>query len=163
MAEPAAMRTGLDNAINTQCLVGLGAWIQLDMLHTGDLIDDTLRTGLLACIAAEGPDAGCTGNAAAYYQALLDDQLDMPSDGGPVLLVQGLLDQIMPPAGEGACIAQKLVSSGVDFTPCVFSSSDHTDIMDQHPSGVAWVESVLAGGARASCGDSGAMLPACTQ
>ncbi|HTR54039.1 MAG TPA: hypothetical protein VMJ10_25270 [Kofleriaceae bacterium] len=163
MAEPAAMRTGLDNAINTQCLVPLGAWIQLDMLHTGDLIDDTLRTGLLACIAAEGPDAGCTGNAAAYYQALLDDQLDMPSAGGPVLLVQGLLDQIMPPAGEGACIAQKLVSSGVDFTPCVYSSSDHTTIMNQHPSGVAWVESVLAGGTRASCGDSGATLPACTQ
>jgi hypothetical protein len=162
-AEPAAMRSGLDGAIGSQCLVGLGAWIQLDMLHTGDLIDDTLRTGVLACIAAEGPDAGCSGDAAAYYQALLADQLDMPGAGGPILLVQGALDQIMPPAGEAACIDQKLVSSGVTVTPCVFSTSDHTTIMQQHPSGVAWAEAVLAGTTPGSCGDAGATLPACTQ
>ncbi len=45
------------------------------MLHTGDLIDATLRTGLVACMAGSGSADGCTGTAASYYQSLVDDVL----------------------------------------------------------------------------------------
>jgi cephalosporin-C deacetylase-like acetyl esterase len=155
-AMPASARSSIAGAIDGQCLVGLGAWIQLTMLHTGDLIDDTLRTGLLSCIDG----STCTGVAASYYQALLDDQLAIDPAGGPVLLAQGLLDQIMPPATEAACVRDKLAAASVEVAPCVFSSADHTNIMSHHGSGVAWVESVVDGGARAACGDN-VPLPSC--
>jgi pimeloyl-ACP methyl ester carboxylesterase len=155
---PAQFRVALANAIDTQCLISLGGFIQTQMLHTGDLIDDTLRRGLLSCI-----DAGaCTGDAAAYYQFLLDNQLVADPHGGPVLVVQGLLDQIMPPAGEAGCIKDKLVSAGVDVDQCVFPFATHATISDNHAHGVAWAESVLGGGPRVEC-DQSSLLPACTQ
>lgn len=160
-AVPSQFRSGLQSAVQSQCLVALGGYIQGQMLRTGDLIDDTLRRDLLACIAAQGPAGGCSGIAAAYYQALLDDQLAIGPAGGPVLIVQGLADQIMPAASQAACVRDKLVSSGLDVDQCVFAASDHTNIMDQHPAGVAWAESVLAGGARAEC-DQSSQLPACS-
>ncbi len=157
---PAQFRAGLATAIDSDCLVPLGGWIQTQMLHTADLIDPTLRTGLLACIDALGPDAGCTGDASAYYDFLIANQLAPDPSAGPVLQAQGLLDQIMPAASEGACIHDNLVSSGVDVDTCVFADASHTNIMDHHASGVAWAESVLAGGPRAEC-DPSVTLPAC--
>ena len=56
----AQFRAGLEDAIQHQCLVPLGGFIQTNMLHTGDLIDDALRLGLLACIDGLGSSAGCT-------------------------------------------------------------------------------------------------------
>ena len=159
---PSQYRSGFLSAVQSQCLVGVGAYIQINMLHTSDLIDPTLSAGLLACIASEGPDDGCAGSAASYYAALVNDPLPPDATAGPVLFVQGLLDLVMPAASEGACNYGKLVSSGVDVDQCVFATSDHTDIMDQHASGVAWAESVLAGGPRAEC-DQSSQLPACSQ
>lgn len=161
LSAPAQYQSGLQSAVESQCLVGVGAYIQIDMLHTGDLIDPALRTGLLACIGAQGSAAGCTGTAEAYYNFLIANQLPPDPSAGPVLLVQGLLDQIMPAASEAACNYGKLSSAGVDVDTCVFSTADHTDIMNQHASGVLWSESVLAGGPRYTC-DPSAQLPACT-
>jgi dienelactone hydrolase len=156
---PAQFAAALDSAIQSQCLIELGGYIQTQMLHVGDLIDNTLRTGLLACIDGQGP-ALCNGNAAAYYQFLVESQLAADPAAGPVLIVQGLLDQVMPAATEAACIKDKLVSAGVDVDTCVFGAATHGTIMDNHASGVAWAESVLAGGPRAEC-DQSQSLPAC--
>jgi pimeloyl-ACP methyl ester carboxylesterase len=161
-AEPSQFASGLQTAVQSQCLVGVGAYIQINMLHLSDLIDPTLRTDLLACIASEGPEAGCSGNAEAYYNFLLANEVPPDPTEGPILLVQGLDDLIMPAASEAACNYATLQSAGMDVDTCVFASADHTDIMDQHPSGVAWAESVLAGGARAEC-DQSSQLPACSQ
>ena len=158
---PAAFRAGTQSAIQGQCLVELGAYIQFSMLHTSDLIDPTLRSNLLACIAAEGPDAGCTGDAENYYNFLIGNFLTADNTAGPVMMLQGGADLIMPAASEGACIRDKLASSGVDVSTCVYSTADHTNIMDHHAMGVTWAESVYAGGTRAPC-DSTDAMPACT-
>jgi dienelactone hydrolase len=162
LAEPAQYQSGLQTAVQSQCLVGVGAYIQINMLYLSDLIDPTLRTDLLACIASEGPEAGCSGNAEAYYNFLLANEVPPDPTEGPILLVQGLADLIMPAASEAACNYATLKSADMDIDTCVFASADHTDIMNQHPSGVAWAESVLAGGARAEC-DPSTQLPACSQ
>ena len=68
---------------------------------------------------------------------------------GPVLIIAGRLDLIMPPAKEGSCIRDKLTAAGVDVDTCVISDADHSNIMEHHWKGLAWAESVmLAGGAR---------------
>ncbi len=159
-AVPTQFRTALQSAIQGDCLVELGAYIQFSMLHTSDLIDPTLRTGLLACIDSQGTQAGCTGDAESYYNFMIANQLDADATAGPVMMMQGGLDLIMPAASEGACIHDKLASSGVDVSTCVYGTADHTNIMDHHAMGVTWAESVYAGGPRAVCDSSDAM-PAC--
>ena len=77
-----------------------------------------------------------------------------------MLIVQGLADLIMQPADEAACIHDKLAAELTDVSTCVFASADHSNIMDQHPTGIAWAESVLGGGPRAACPNSTA-LPTC--
>src|SRR5262249_26085347 len=149
-AFPAASRSGLQNAIDTQCLVPLGGDIQTNMLHTGDLIDDALRTGLVSCL-----DGGaCTGTPAAYYQFLQSNVVVPDYKAGAVLVVQGLADQIMAPETEAACIVDRLNTYHVITDVCALPFVTHTTVMDNHAKGVAWVESVIAGGARAECDQS---------
>ncbi|MFT3698284.1 MAG: lipase family protein [Kofleriaceae bacterium] len=156
-AVPANVRSGLQSSIDSQCLVALGGYIQVSMLHTGDLIDPTLRSELLAC---EDGTAGCEGNGSAYQQFLAQNILAPDPQSGPVFIVAGLLDQIMPPAKEGSCIADRMHTFGVDVSACVISDATHTNIMDHHAKGLAWAESVLGGGVRYACDSS--QLPACT-
>ncbi len=158
-ALPAQFRTNLEGAIQSQCLVALGGVIQTSMLHAGDLIDASLRTSLLACLDNQ---PGCSGDGAAYAQFLLANVLPPDPASGPVLLVQGLLDQIMPPAKEGSCIRDKLVAAGVGVETCVVATATHGDLMEHHAEPLAWAESVLAGGARTPCTPSAA-LPACAR
>lgn len=150
-------KDGLDGAVASQCLVPFGGYVQTAMLHTGDLVSSELRTGLVGCM--DGTPA-CTGTAKTYYDFLIANQLPPDPQAGPTLIVQGLADQIMAPANEAACIHDELVGAGADVSTCVFTFSTHTNIMDQHASGIAWAESVLAGGPRAEC-DPGAQLPTC--
>ncbi len=146
-AFPAGSRSGLVGAIDGLCLVPLGGYIQTTMLHTGDLIDSTLRDGIVACLDANG----CTGVASDYYSWMIDNQLAPDPSNGPVLIVQGLLDQIMPPAKEAACVRDKLVGAGVQVSTCAFPTATHATIMDQHASGVTWIESTLDGNTPAQC------------
>ena len=157
-AVPPADSAGLESAVNSQCLVALGGYIQFAMLHTGDLIEASFRTSLLAC---EDGVAGCTGDGAAYHDFLTQNILTPDPTAGPIFIVAGLLDQIMPPAKEGSCIRDKLVAAGVDVGTCGISTADHSNIMDNHAKGLAWAESVLSGGARYQC-DPIVALPDCT-
>ncbi len=158
-ALPSQFRTNLEGAVQRQCLVALGGVIQTSMFHTGDLIDDSLRTSVIACLDNQ---PGCAGDGAAYAEFLAANVLAPDPNVGPVLLVQGSLDQIMPPAKEGACIRDKLVTAGLSVDTCVVATATHSDIMDHHAEPLAWAESVLAGGARTQCASSGA-LPACSR
>jgi hypothetical protein len=139
-------------------LVPLGGYIQTAMLHTGDLIESSLRTSLLAC---EDGVSGCDGDGAAYHAFLTNNVLDADATAGPVLITAGLLDLIMPPAKEGSCIKDKLSGAGVQVDTCVISDADHSNIMEHHWKGLAWAESVEAGGPHFQCSPVNA-LPACT-
>jgi hypothetical protein len=154
-AFPAAARATITGAIDGLCLVPLGGVVETTMLHTGDLIDPDLRTGLVSCLDA----TGCTGVASDYYNYLLAGQLAPDALAGPVRIVQGLADQIMPPAREASCIRDRLVSSGVSVDACTFAGSTHATIMDQHAAGVTWAEAMVDGAGPAECASSD--LPPC--
>jgi hypothetical protein len=148
---------GLQLAVDSQCLVAFGGYVQTQMLHTGDLIADGLRQGLIGCI--DGTPA-CTGDAKTYFDFMTQNELPPDSHQGPTLIVQGLADQIMAPANEAACVLADLRTAGSDVDTCVLPFADHSNIMDNHASGVAWLESVLGGGARTQC-DQTFSLPTC--
>lgn len=157
-AVPPQFRANLESAIQSQCLVPLGGYIQTSMLHTGDLIEASLRTSLLACFDGQ---PGCAGDGAAYHDFLVQNILDADATAGPVFIVAGALDLIMPPAKEASCIKDKLVAAGVDVNTCVISDGDHSNIMEHHAKGLAWAESVLDAQPRYQCAPMNDM-PTCT-
>jgi hypothetical protein len=161
MSFPDDKRDDLTSAINSLCLLPLGGHLQIFEATLGDLMDDTLRQGVLACVDQGLTASACQGAAKDFTQHLTDNVL--PSDGaaGPVLLVQGLADQILPPAGEAACIHQKLVNEGVPVTVCTDPLAAHSTVMKQNMAHVlAWSVAQLGGQPPPSCDSN--VLPDCT-
>ncbi len=156
---PASNRDALAGAANSLCLVPLGGYIQAFDPVLGNLVDDALRTSLLACIAASG--AGCAEPGASYFQFLSQNVLHADPQGAPVLMVQGLADQIMLPAEEAACTIDKLVAEGVTPDVCTDSTATHATVLPRNlMTGIAWARAVLEGTAKPSCTSTG--MPSCT-
>ena len=160
---PPALRDGVNGVVTSQCLGAVGAWVQGDMLHAGDLIDPDVRASVVACLDGGAGDPGCTGTGRAYWQgAIAGDPLSGSPDGGPVLIVQGLLDQIMPAASEASCDADALRIAGVTVDTCLDLGADHLSIIAaQLPAALAWADAAVAGTSRPAC--AATTLPACQQ
>jgi hypothetical protein len=157
---PPALRDGVDGALGSQCLGTLGAWVQGDMLHAGDLIDPDVRASVVACLDGGAGAAGCTGTGHDFWQAIAGDALSGAPDGGPALIVQGWGDQIMPAASQGACEADALRGAGVTVDVCADLTATHLSILGaQLPAALAWGDAVVAGTSRPTC--PLATLPAC--
>jgi hypothetical protein len=115
---------------------------------------------LLACV--DGDTAGCTEPARSYYGFLLANVLQPDPAGAPVLLLQGLMDSVMPPAEEAACVADKLKAAGVTPLVCTEVFALHTSIVSAKMElALEWAEAVLAGTTPPGCPDD-LDLPDCT-
>jgi len=156
----ADLRAGLTAAVESQCETLLGGWVQANQPYLGDLIDEPLRVALLACVA--GDDAGCTEPARSYYEFLLQNVLTPDPGGAPVLLLQGLMDSVMPPAEEAACVADRLTAAGVTPLVCTDPVGLHTTIVASKTElALDWAAAVLAGTTPPGCPDD-LDLPDCT-
>ncbi len=156
-AFPAAKAAGMSNAIATLCQTPLGGYVQGNALHLGDLIDDSLRTGLLSCIDGNA----CSGDAKDYFDYLQNNFVTADKSGAPVLFIQGLADQIMVPYQEAACNLDKLSKEGVNAQVCADFSATHTSVVGRNADfAIAWGQAVLSGGARPSCSSFG--MPPCS-
>lgn len=157
---PSAKRAGFQNAIESLCLVPLGGYLQGTAPKLGDLVDDELRTGLLQCIATNG--ATCAGAAKGYWSFLRANVLASDPTGAPVVIVQGLLDQILPAAEEASCIREKMIADGLTPQVCVDGTATHQSIVDAQGSfGLAWGLAALAGTPRPTCAST--KLPPCSR
>ena len=155
---PAANRSGIEQAIATQCQTPFGGYIQAVAPHVGDLFDDGFRTSMLACVDGT---AGCTGAASQMHAWMMGDLVAPDPKGAPVLYVQGLADTIMPPSEEAACNIGLLESSGVSVQTCVDPVSTHTAIVPRNAAfALAWGEAKLDGAALPACSDLG--MPSCS-
>jgi hypothetical protein len=135
----------------------LGGYIQGNALHLGDLIDDSLRTGLLSCIDGNG----CSGVAKEYYDDLNNNFVTADKNGAPILFIQGLADQIMVPNQEAACNLDKLAKDGVTPQVCADFIATHTTVVGRNQDfALNWGRAVLSGGARPTCSSLG--MPPCS-
>lgn len=157
---PLGQRAGFQNAIESLCLVPLGGYLQGTALKLGDLVDDELRTGLLSCVQTNG--ATCSGAAKGYWSFLQSNVLASDPGGAPVVIVQGLLDQILPAGEEAACIQAKMIADGRPPEVCVDGTATHQSIVDaQGAFGRAWGLAALGGKPHPVCGNT--KLPACAR
>jgi hypothetical protein len=154
------LRAGVTGAVESQCETLLGGWIQANQPYLGDLVDAPLRAPLLACVT--GDATGCTEPARSYHQFLLGNVLPPDPLGAPVLLLQGLMDSVMPAAEEAACVAAALEAAGVVPLVCTDPFALHSTIVaSKTEQALAWAEAVLAGTTPPGCPDD-LDLPDCT-
>ncbi len=153
---PDAERASMVSAIESQCLIPLGGVLQANQPKLGELTDPTLRASLLDCIDGRA----CSEPGKSMHAYLQANILHGDPTGAPILYIQGLADQILPPAEEAACNVAHLERDGVHPQVCTDSSATHATVLGRNLDfAVSWGEAALAGGSRPSCGSS--TLPAC--
>jgi hypothetical protein len=158
-AFPAEERSSIIGSIESLCTVPLGGALGAQQLRLNELVDETFRTSMLACIDGT---AGCTGLAQQFHTWIAGDFVTADPQGARVLIVQGLADQVMPAAGEAACDVAKLRTEGVAPDICSDPTATHDTVLERRIEDVvAWVEAVVSGVAPPSC--SSQTLPACNR
>jgi pimeloyl-ACP methyl ester carboxylesterase len=155
---PAAQRASIMGSVESLCTIQLGAALGINQLHVRDLVDDGFRTALLACVDG---GAGCTGVAATFFAWLGANVVRADPAGAPVLIIQGLGDQVMPAASEAACDVAKLRAEGVVPDVCSDTFATHDTVLERKiEHAFAWAEAAVAGQARPVC--SSTFLPTCS-
>ena len=154
---PAAERESITSSVESLCTIPLGGALGANQPRLRDLVDETLRTEVIACIDGT---PGCAGHGATFHAWLTSDFVTADPAGAPVLIVQGQLDQVMPAAGEAACVADKLRADGVQPAICSDSAATHDSVLERRIEDVvAWIEAAVTGAPLPSCASQ--TLPAC--
>ena len=144
-------------ALETRCLIDLGAWLPINRTRVRDLIDDTLRTTFLACVDGT---PGCGPPGRQLYDGFVSDLIPGDPFGAPVLYLQGGLDTVMPVGEEAACNVPYLRTDLVPLTYCTDNFAAHNNIYGNNIELVrTWAEATLWGRAPPAC--SGLGPPAC--
>lgn len=158
-AFPAGERSSLASSIESLCTVPLGGALDAQQPRLRDLVDDTFRRQVLACIDGT---IGCTGTGKQFHDWLVSDFVTADAQGARVLITQGLADQVMPAAGEAACDVAKLRAEGVQPELCTDALSTHDTILEKKIEDVvAWIEARATGTAPPVCESQS--LPACSR
>lgn len=156
---PEEERSSIISSINSLCTVPLGGALGAQQRHLEDLVDETFRLEVLACIDGT---AGCTGLGKAFHDWLVADFVTADPQGARVLITQGLGDQVMPAAGEAACDVAKLRAEGIEPDICSDTTATHDTVLERKIEHVvAWVEAVATGQNTPSCSSS--TLPSCSR
>ncbi|MBL0219946.1 MAG: hypothetical protein IPQ07_39530 [Myxococcales bacterium] len=158
-AFPAGERSELVSSIEGLCTVPLGGALNAQQIHLRDLVDETFRLAVLACIDGT---AGCAGAGKQFHDWMVGDFVTADAAGARVLITQGLADQVMPAAGEAACDVAKLRAEGVQPDLCTDALSTHDTVLERKIEDVvAWTEAVITGATPPVC--SSQTLPACNR
>ena len=156
---PADERASITSSINSLCTIPLGGALGAQQTRLEDLVDETFRLQVIACIDGT---AGCTGLGKAFHDWLVDDIVEADPEGARVLITQGLGDQVMPAAGEAACDVAKLRAEGIEPDICSDTTATHDTVLERKIEHVvAWVEAVATGATRPTCSSS--TLPSCNR
>ncbi len=157
------LRDSLDATVETLCLEEFGGYLQGLAPTVRQLFDEPLRASLVACLGDES-DVHCVEPGRSYFSWLRDnaDAAQPSTRGGPILYVQGLLDQIMPPAEEAACNLQTLESAGVHAQVCVDLGGTHSSVVVRNIGfALGWGEALVDGKTTPTCSAVG--MPSCNR
>jgi|GEM_PF-1654142 len=155
---PAGDRASILSSVESLCTIPLGAALGANQPRVRDLVDDSFRVAMLACVDG-GP--GCVEPAAGFYGWLEDNVVHADPAGAPILIIAGLADQVMPAASEAACDVAKLRAEGVTPEVCSDPLATHDTVLERKiEHAIAWAEAAATGQAHPSCSSS--FLPTCT-
>ncbi len=158
-AFPAGERSSIINTIESMCTVNVGGALSANQIRLRDLVDEPFRLAVLGCIDGT---AACTGRGKEFYDWMVSDYVTPDAQGARVMIVQGLGDQVMPPAKEAACSVAKLRAAGVEPDICTDQTATHDTILERQIEGiVTWMEDVVSGSSTPTvCGST--TMPSCS-
>jgi hypothetical protein len=151
---PSANGAAIKSSLDSLALIAYGGWLESTELHVSDWVDDTVRSGFLAC-QADPLSSGCSGNGKSLWYWMQQNILTPDANGAKVLYVQGMLDTVMVPNEEAACNLPYLQQFGVNVTFCADSQATHTDVVPRNADfAVRWAEAQLWGTSVPQCTDA---------
>jgi hypothetical protein len=151
----AASRDAIVAALERDCVFDLAVSIPLAAPTYGDLLDDTLRSGVVSC--ADG--GTCTGTAQTLWDWLGANPVHGDPSGAAVLVYTGTFDTLATPA-DVSCIVDYLRADGVSPALCV-DASTHFDVVENGSAyAIEYAEAMLTAHPLPPCPSSGS-LPAC--
>lgn len=151
----AAVRADVTAAVESQCVFDLASSFPAIAPTFGDLIDDTLRTGLIAC--ADG--GTCTGTAQQMWDWMGANVLHADPAGATVAIYTGSADTLATP-NDVSCIVGHLQADTVTPSVCV-DGSTHFDVVGHGAAHMlAYANAVIDGTTPPACPSTGS-LPAC--
>jgi len=121
---------------------------------------DTIESGFLAtalaCLDGQ-PECGPPGED--FVTRLQDGIVPVDTAGGPILLVQGMLDETILPEAT-ACVAEKLTGETATVQACTDAAAAHVDAVPRAmPFVFDWVTAAIEGDPLPACAESD--LPPC--
>lgn len=151
----APVRDAMVRAIESECVFDLAESVP-DIAPTfGELVDETLRTGLLDC--ADGRT--CTGTAQLMWDSMGANVLHGDPSGAQILIFTGTADTLATP-NDVSCIVAHLGTDAVTPRVCV-DGSTHFDVVAHGGAFVvSYASAIIDGSAPPGCPSTG-MLPAC--
>ncbi|MEO7094026.1 MAG: alpha/beta fold hydrolase, partial [Polyangiales bacterium] len=160
-AFPAAKRADIESALSSKCLIEYGGWIQGISPKIKDLLDEPLRASIVAC-SESTTSAGCVEPGKSYHAFLQSNVVHADPAGAKILYIQGLLDQIMPPAEEAACNLAVLAKDGVTPQVCTDVGATHATVLARKLDvAMQWTDALLSGDKLPTCSSGG--MPACNR
>jgi dienelactone hydrolase len=149
------IRADVENAVSTMCVVGLAVWVQSHCPRLDQMADPAMIDACLSCVTG----GECTEPAAGFLERSRNNILPIDAGDTPVLLVQGLMDDMATPE-RSRCIADYMEGQGLTPQICADAEADHMNIVERNVAFVLeWLDAVLAGDAPPHC--AGETLPVC--
>ena len=140
----------------TECYSELLGTVQFEAIYYSELFEETFVDTGAQCLTG---GAACGPPGQGFIERVEWDQVPMDPAGGPILVVQGLLDDVISPEST-ACVVEALEADGAQVQACTDASVGHEDVTPATlPFIFEWAQALIAGEPLPECSDS--ELPVC--
>jgi hypothetical protein len=141
----------------TECYDQLLGTVQFEAIYYSELLEESFATTAAACLTGIGT---CAPPGQGFVERIQADRVSMDPGGGPILVLQGLLDAEITPE-HTACVVEHIAASGVTYQACTEALAGHDDTLwVAAPFIVQWTEAAVAGDPLPACAAS--ELPVCS-
>ena len=141
----------------SECYDELLSTVQFEAIYYSELFEESFAATGAACLTGIG---ACAQPGQGFIERIRADPIPMDPAGGPILVVQGLLDAEIPPEAT-ACVVEDIAASGATHQVCTEALTGHDDTLwAAAPFIVEWTQAAIAGDPLPACAAS--ELPVCS-
>ena len=141
----------------TECYDELLATVQFEAIYYSELLEEDFAFTGGQCLTG---GAGCAPPGEGFIDRITADRVPMDPGGGPILVLQGMLDTEIPPEAT-ACVVDAISAAGATVQACTLETAGHDVTLPGLAAFILqWTEAVAAGAALPEC--TQAELPVCS-
>ncbi len=143
--------------ILTECYDVLLGTVQFEAIYYSEAFEENFAYTAGQCLTG---GAGCAPPGEGFIDRILADRVPMDPAGGPILVVQGMLDTEITPDAT-ACVVESITADGATVQACTLDSAGHDDTLVGLAAFILqWTEAAAVGDPLPECAQ--AELPVCS-